>query len=186
MDRTQVLRDIQESMEAFNHEGARASGVHDEEPPQPREEEARPEELIPDLPENQAARDFLKSAPSKGLWMPLGVEVKVMKCWRCKAYGHRTGDRECPLSLSGNLESDAVRQAREDPMAAYVSSSAGLMAGAPAVDEEKRQRLELLTRLVREIREENRTKKERKRKRKDKKKAKKAKASSSKRRKRDR
>ena len=109
-----------------------------------------------------------------------------MKCWRCKAYGHRTGDRECPLSLSGNLESDAVRQAREDPMAAYVSSSAGLMAGAPAVDEEKRQRLELLTRLVREIREENRTKKERKRKRKEKKKAKKAKASSSKRRKRDR
>ena len=46
--------------------------------------------------------------------------------------------------------------------------------------------IELLTRLVREIREENRTKKERKRKRKEKKKAKKAKASSSKRRKRDR
>ncbi len=186
MDRTQVLRDIHDSMESFNREGTRASGVHDEEPPQPPREEERPEELIPDLPENQAAREFLKSAPSKGLWMPLGVEVKVMKCWRCKAYGHRTGDRECPLSLSGNLESDAVRQAREDPMAAYVSSSAGLGAGAPsAADEEKRERLELLTRLVREIRAENRTKKERKRKRKEKKKAKKSKASSSKRRKRE-
>ena len=186
MDRTQVLRDIHDSMESFNREGTRASGVHDEEPPQPPREEERPEELIPDLPENQAAREFLKSAPSKGLWMPLGVEVKVMKCWRCKAYGHRTGDRECPLSLSSNLESDAVRQAREDPMAAYVSSSAGLGAGAPsAADEEKRERLELLTRLVREIRAENRTKKERKRKRKEKKKAKKSKASSSKRRKRE-
>jgi hypothetical protein len=27
---------------------------------------------IPDLPENARAREFLKSAPSKGLWMPLG------------------------------------------------------------------------------------------------------------------
>lgn len=43
----------------------------------------QPEEAIPDLPENQAAREFLKSAPSRGLWMPLGREVKVMQCWRC-------------------------------------------------------------------------------------------------------
>lgn len=53
------------------------------------EEELRPEDSIPDLPENQAARDFLKKAPTKGLFMPLGKEVKVMQCWRCKAYGHR-------------------------------------------------------------------------------------------------
>jgi hypothetical protein len=55
-----------------------------------------------DTPENQQVRDFLKSAPQKGLWMPLGKEVKIMQCWRCKAYGHRTGDRECPLRMSGN------------------------------------------------------------------------------------
>ena len=53
------------------------------------EEEVRPEDAIPDLPENQAAREFLKSAPTRGLFMPLGKEVKVMQCWRCKAYGHR-------------------------------------------------------------------------------------------------
>jgi len=35
----------------------------------------RPEDQIPDLPENAAARNFLKSAPTKGLWMPLGKEV---------------------------------------------------------------------------------------------------------------
>ncbi|CAG2172393.1 unnamed protein product, partial [Oppiella nova] len=57
-----------------------------------REDEERPEDCIPDLPENSAARDFLANAPKKGLWMPLGKEVKVMKCWRCKTYGHRTGD----------------------------------------------------------------------------------------------
>ncbi len=49
----------------------------------------RPEDAIPDLPENQKAREFLKKAPTKGLFMPLGKEVKVMQCWRCKAYGHR-------------------------------------------------------------------------------------------------
>lgn len=42
-------------------------------------EENRPEDDIPDLPENNAAREFLKNAPSKGLWLPMGVEVKVMQ-----------------------------------------------------------------------------------------------------------
>lgn len=74
------------------------------------EYEPAPEESIPDLPENAAARDFLKSAPTKGLWMPLGKEVKVMQCWRCKAYGHRTGDKECPLSQTGNIALDVERQ----------------------------------------------------------------------------
>ena len=58
--------------------------------------ELKPEDAIPDLPENQAAREFLKSAPTHGLFMPLGKEVKVMQCWRCKAYGHRCGI--CSLS----------------------------------------------------------------------------------------
>jgi retinitis pigmentosa 9 protein len=45
-------------------------------------EEEKPEDCIPDLPENERAREFLSKAPSKGLWMPLGKEVKVMKCKR--------------------------------------------------------------------------------------------------------
>lgn len=45
-----------------------------------KEEEERPEDCIPDLPENHNAREFLSKAPTKGLWMPLGKEVKVMKC----------------------------------------------------------------------------------------------------------
>ena len=45
-----------------------------------KETEELPEECIPDLPENKEARKFLSHAPSKGLWMPLGKEVKVMKC----------------------------------------------------------------------------------------------------------
>lgn len=71
------------------------------------EKEPRPEDVIPDEPQNQAAREFLKHAPTKGLWMPLGKEVKVMQCWRCKSYGHRTGDKECPFFLSGNQQAEA-------------------------------------------------------------------------------
>ena len=93
------------------------------------DEPERPEDSIPDLPENQRAREFLKSAPSKGLWMPLGQSVKVMQCFRCKAnghanggYGHRTGDRECPYFLSGNAANEEMRRRQEDPMAGQLST----------------------------------------------------------------
>lgn len=88
-----------------------------------KEDKERPEDCIPDLPENQAARDFLAKAPTKGLWMPLGKEVKVMKCWRCKTYGHRTGDKECPLFLSGNKQSEEFRFLHEDPMYSFIQET---------------------------------------------------------------
>ncbi|XP_038598280.1 retinitis pigmentosa 9 protein [Tachyglossus aculeatus] len=48
--------------------------------------------------------------------MPLGKEVKVMQCWRCKQYGHRTGDKECPFFIKGNQKLEQFRVAHEDPM----------------------------------------------------------------------
>ena len=118
--RARLLRELSASSDAFAAEGA-APVDPVAVPSRGGEEsgdEARPEDAIPDRPENAACREFLANAPSKGLWMPLGVEVKVMKCWRCKAYGHRTGDRECPLNATGNIVLDSERIAREDPMAA--------------------------------------------------------------------
>uniref|UniRef100_A0A8C9FAV7 Uncharacterized protein n=1 Tax=Pavo cristatus TaxID=9049 RepID=A0A8C9FAV7_PAVCR len=41
--------------------------------------------------------------------MPLGKEVKVMQCWRCKRYGHRTGDKECPFFIKGNQKLEQFR-----------------------------------------------------------------------------
>ncbi|XP_029445646.1 retinitis pigmentosa 9 protein [Rhinatrema bivittatum] len=81
-----------------------------------KENETKPEDCIPDVPGNEHARDFLAHAPTKGLWMPLGKEVKVMQCWRCKQYGHRTGDRECPFFTKGNQKIEQFRVAHEDPM----------------------------------------------------------------------
>ncbi|XP_047619543.1 retinitis pigmentosa 9 protein-like [Phacochoerus africanus] len=81
-----------------------------------KEDEAKPEDCIPDVPGNEHAREFLAHAPTKGLWMPLGKEVKVMQCWRCKRYGHRTGDKECPFFIKGNQKLEQFRVAHEDPM----------------------------------------------------------------------
>uniref|UniRef100_A0A674DEV7 RP9 pre-mRNA splicing factor n=1 Tax=Salmo trutta TaxID=8032 RepID=A0A674DEV7_SALTR len=61
------------------------------------EEEYKPEDCIPADPGNE-----------DGLWMPLGKEVKVMH-WRCKRYGHRTGDREFSSIFQ-------LISAHEDPM----------------------------------------------------------------------
>ncbi|KAK7899157.1 hypothetical protein WMY93_020010 [Mugilogobius chulae] len=81
-----------------------------------KEHEEKPEDCIPAEPGNEDARQFLAHAPTKGLWMPLGKEVKVMQCWRCKRYGHRTGDRECPFFIKGNQKLEQFRVAHEDPM----------------------------------------------------------------------
>ncbi|XP_051527525.1 retinitis pigmentosa 9 protein isoform X1 [Myxocyprinus asiaticus] len=81
-----------------------------------KEEDDKPEDCIPDDPGNEDARKFLAHAPTKGLWMPLGKEVKVMQCWRCKRYGHRTGDKECPFFIKGNQKLEQFRVAHEDPM----------------------------------------------------------------------
>ena len=117
----------------------------------------RPEDSIPDLPENQKAREFLRKAPTKGLWMPMGMEVKVMQCFRCKAFGHRSGDRECPLNKQGNIVIDSARQAREDPMSGFVAKKSTSRM-------EKYERVLHLQLIMEEIREEEIEKKKRKRK----------------------
>lgn len=48
-----------------------------------QEYEDKPEDCIPAEPGNEEARNFLAHAPTKGLWMPLGKEVKVMQCEYC-------------------------------------------------------------------------------------------------------
>jgi retinitis pigmentosa 9 protein len=113
-----------------------------------KEDDEKPEDCIPDAPQNKDARDFLKHAPSKGLWMPLGKEVKVMQCWRCKAFGHRTGDRECPYALSGNLKIESERQKREDPMAAFLSEQNDQELQKLKKQEDKMERLKQLQELL--------------------------------------
>ena len=103
--------------------------------------------------------------------------MKVMQCFRCKAFGHRTNDKvsnsfilhiclyhidayidsythtllfihqECPLAKQGNLVLDSERQAREDPMSIFVAKKA-------KERQEKYERGEQLKLIVDEIRSE--------------------------------
>ena len=91
-----------------------------------------------------------------------------MQCWRCKQYGHRTGDRECPLNESGNLENEAARRMLEDPLASFK--------GAAKAEEKlakKRKKLEMLQDLLGEVDRDLAEKKKKKQKKDKKKKEKK-------------
>ncbi|KAG8382043.1 hypothetical protein BUALT_Bualt05G0035500 [Buddleja alternifolia] len=66
--------------------------------------------------------EVLKNAPKletgvAGRAKPFGVEIRNVKCLRCGAYGHQSGDRECPLkdTIMPNEES---RLKRDDPLTA--------------------------------------------------------------------
>ncbi|KAK2836408.1 hypothetical protein Q7C36_014277 [Tachysurus vachellii] len=124
---TKRLKNSEDDEEKYNKHSAKLSEdvqklkhveIFYEKPPPGliKEEEVKPEDCIPDAPGNENARDFLAHAPTRGLWMPLGREVKVMQCWRCKRYGHRTGDKECPFFIKGNQKLEQFRVAHEDPM----------------------------------------------------------------------
>ncbi|XP_049570428.1 retinitis pigmentosa 9 protein-like isoform X2 [Orcinus orca] len=54
-----------------------------------KEDETKPEDCIPDVPGSEHAREFLAHAPTKGLWMPLGKEVKVMQSWDMNSSGNK-------------------------------------------------------------------------------------------------
>ena len=139
---------------------------------------ARPEDAVPDYPQNRAVREFLKKAPAKGGKVALGEGTVLNQCWRCKLYGHRTGDRSCPYFTVGNLEAEAERQIREDPLMAIAPPPPLPPQGSQA--QEKLQELNELLETVRRAEEERRRRKsddgeEDKKKRKKKKKKKKKK-----------
>jgi hypothetical protein len=69
---------------------------------------------------------ILKNAPLEGTYAanvkltfkPLGMELRNVRCMRCREWGHQSGDREC--SMRGFNPKDAERVAREDPMAGLI------------------------------------------------------------------
>jgi hypothetical protein len=73
------------------------------------EQKKNAEDEIPDTMENRKVREFLKNVPKSGLFQPLGEEIKLMQCFRCKAFGHRATDKQCPMFTSGNPLNEAAR-----------------------------------------------------------------------------
>ena len=69
---------------------------------------------------------ILQNAPRQGDFTkdlavhhrPFGVDLQHTKCSRCQGWGHRLGDRECPMRDQNPL--DQGNKERMDPMAGSV------------------------------------------------------------------
>jgi retinitis pigmentosa 9 protein len=109
---------------------------------------ARPEDAVPDYPQNHVVREFLRKAGNGQV--ALGEGVVLNQCWRCKLFGHRTGDRDCPYFNVGNLEAEAERQVREDPLMAIAPQRLN----SSEKKDSKLQELQELLRTVKQAEEE--------------------------------
>eukprot|EP00897_Mesotaenium_endlicherianum_P006286 jgi/Mesen1/5686/ME000288S04892 len=97
-------------------------------PPPP--EEARRKRRVKDVFGRTVAtaEEFpqLKNAPRVetgvvGRVKPFGIEVRNVKCARCGAFGHQSGDRECPMR-DAITEHEVARQQREDPLSVMMAN----------------------------------------------------------------
>jgi len=69
---------------------------------------------------------FLKNAPTSDesakhrtiRHNPLGLLVRNVRCARCGNWGHRSGDRDCPM-LNAKTINDTERLIRDDPLTAF-------------------------------------------------------------------
>nr|XP_043612990.1 uncharacterized zinc finger CCHC domain-containing protein At4g19190 [Erigeron canadensis] len=96
-------------------------------PPNEQKKKPRPKDVFGRALPTEEEFEALKNAPKMetgvaGRARPFGIEIRNVKCVRCGAFGHQSGDRECPLkdTIMPNEES---RLKRDDPLTAIIAQT---------------------------------------------------------------
>ncbi|KAJ3672565.1 hypothetical protein LUZ60_007286 [Juncus effusus] len=88
--------------------------------PQSKNQKSRPKDVYGRALPTENEFEALKNAPKMdtgiaGRSKPFGIEIRNVRCVRCNAFGHQSGDRECPLK-DAIMPNDETRLKRDDPL----------------------------------------------------------------------
>ncbi|XP_009788113.1 uncharacterized zinc finger CCHC domain-containing protein At4g19190 [Nicotiana sylvestris] len=96
-------------------------------PPVQEKKKPRPKDVFGRLLPTEEEFEVLKNAPRletgvAGRAKPFGIEIRNVKCVRCGAFGHQSGDRECPLK-DAIMPNEESRIKRDDPLTAILAQT---------------------------------------------------------------
>lgn len=103
------------------------TGLQNPMPPDEQKKKRRPKDVFGRVLPTEEQFEALKNAPKletgvAGRARPFGIEIRNVKCVRCGAYGHQSGDRECPLK-DAIMPNEESRLKRDDPLTTIIAQT---------------------------------------------------------------
>ncbi|KAJ9556146.1 hypothetical protein OSB04_010760 [Centaurea solstitialis] len=120
-------RALEPSEGPHSEEAGAAHMLQNPVPPNEEKKKRRPKDVFGRVLPTEEQFEALKNAPRldtgvAGRARPFGIEIRNVKCVRCGAYGHQSGDRECPLK-DAIMPNEESRLKRDDPLTAIIAQT---------------------------------------------------------------